>query len=108
MRCALGGDEEWRYASGKGARSNSDDFGSALAPCCGLAVSCALAVFALALYGASNRGASWLFIAGISIFSGSLYLMAVTNIRWLGAITPVGGLCFLAGWAWLLVSPPIK
>ena len=67
-----------------------------------------LAVFGLALYGAGNRGASWLFIAGICVFSGSLYLMAVTNARWLGAITPLGGLCFLAGWAWLVLSPAIK
>jgi uncharacterized membrane protein YgdD (TMEM256/DUF423 family) len=40
----------------------------------------------------------WLFIAGIVIFSGSLYLLALTGVRMLGAITPVGGLAFLAGW----------
>lgn len=39
-----------------------------------------------------------LFVAGIVLFSGSLYLMAVTGKKRLGAITPVGGLCFLAGW----------
>jgi uncharacterized membrane protein YgdD (TMEM256/DUF423 family) len=39
-----------------------------------------------------------LFIAGIVIFSGSLYLLALTGTRWLGAITPLGGLAFLAGW----------
>ncbi|MGA7275862.1 MAG: DUF423 domain-containing protein [Candidatus Udaeobacter sp.] len=65
----------------------------------------AIALFALALYGIANRGAWWLFFAGIFLFSGSLYLMALTNIRWLGAITPVGGLCFLAGWAWLVIAP---
>lgn len=37
--------------------------------------------------------------AGVLIFSGSLYLLAMTNVRWLGAITPLGGLCLLAGWA---------
>ena len=42
----------------------------------------------------------WSFLAGIVIFSGSLYLLAVTNANWLGAVTPIGGLCFLAGWAW--------
>lgn len=42
------------------------------------------------------------FLAGILIFSGSLYLLAVTGVRWLGAITPVGGLSFLAGWLALL------
>ena len=47
----------------------------------------------------------WLsFFAGILIFSGSLYLLAVTNGKWLGAITPVGGLGLLVGWAWLLLK----
>ncbi len=45
--------------------------------------------------------AGWGFVAGIIIFSGSLYLLAVTNMRWLGAITPLGGLAFLFGWLWL-------
>jgi uncharacterized membrane protein YgdD (TMEM256/DUF423 family) len=49
-------------------------------------------------------GAWWSFFAGIVIFSGSLYLLALTNMKWLGAITPVGGLAFLAGWLWLFVS----
>jgi len=40
----------------------------------------------------------WLMIAGIAIFSGTLYGLSLTGIRWLGAITPIGGLCFLAGW----------
>jgi uncharacterized membrane protein YgdD (TMEM256/DUF423 family) len=44
------------------------------------------------------RTAGWLFVAGIVIFSGSLYALALTNIRFLGAITPIGGLCFLVGW----------
>lgn len=65
-----------------------------------------VALLALALHGAANRGASYLLLAGIFVFSGSLYLLAVTNIRWLGAITPLGGLCFLAGWAWLIFAPP--
>lgn len=41
------------------------------------------------------------FLAGVIVFSGSLYLLALTGTRWLGAITPIGGLLFLAGWAWL-------
>jgi uncharacterized membrane protein YgdD (TMEM256/DUF423 family) len=45
------------------------------------------------------------FLAGIALFSGSLYLLALTKIHWLGAITPLGGLCFLAGWAWLALAP---
>jgi len=43
--------------------------------------------------------AGWLFTVGIVLFSGSLYLLAVTGTRWMGAITPLGGVCFLAGWA---------
>jgi len=47
----------------------------------------------------------WLsFFTGILIFSGSLYLLAVTNVKWLGAITPIGGLSFLVGWAWLFLT----
>ena len=66
----------------------------------------AIALFVLALFGTANRGAWWLLFAGILIFSGSLYVTALTNVRWLGAITPIGGLCFLAGWAWLVICPP--
>jgi uncharacterized membrane protein YgdD (TMEM256/DUF423 family) len=40
----------------------------------------------------------WLFIAGTVVFSGSLYLLSLSGVRWLGAITPVGGLALLAGW----------
>lgn len=47
--------------------------------------------------------AGWLLLAGIILFSGSLYLLVVTRARWLGAITPIGGLAFLAGWAFLSV-----
>jgi uncharacterized membrane protein YgdD (TMEM256/DUF423 family) len=66
----------------------------------------AIALFVLALYGSANRSAWWLLFIGILLFSGSLYTMALTNLRWLGAITPLGGLCFLAGWAWLVIAPP--
>ena len=45
-----------------------------------------------------------LFGIGIVLFSGSLYLLAVTNVKWLGAITPFGGLCLLAGWLALAVG----
>ena len=47
-----------------------------------------------------------LFSIGIVIFSGSLYLLAVTNVKWLGAITPIGGLCLLAGWLALAFGRP--
>jgi uncharacterized membrane protein YgdD (TMEM256/DUF423 family) len=46
----------------------------------------------------------WLFIVGILIFSGSLYILALTGIRWLGAITPIGGVAFVAGWLCLAVA----
>ena len=65
----------------------------------------AIALLVLALYGSVNRGAWWLLFAGIFLFSGSLYILALTNLRCLGAITPFGGLCFLAGWAWLIIAP---
>ena len=44
------------------------------------------------------RGPWISFLVGIAIFSGSLYLLAITNLRWLGAITPLGGLALIAGW----------
>ena len=66
-----------------------------------------VALAALALHGAGNRATCFLFVAGILLFSGSLYAMALANVRWLGAITPLGGLCFLAGWAWLMIAPRV-
>lgn len=45
--------------------------------------------------------AGWLFVVGTVVFSGSLYALALTGHRWLGAVTPIGGLAFLAGWACL-------
>jgi uncharacterized membrane protein YgdD (TMEM256/DUF423 family) len=68
---------------------------------------------AFALMGAAwllSRGApqaataAWLFIAGTVIFSGSLYLLVATGQRWLGAITPLGGLAFIAGWLMLALA----
>jgi uncharacterized membrane protein YgdD (TMEM256/DUF423 family) len=67
-----------------------------------------VALVALALHGTGNRAAYYLITAGILFFSGSLYFMAlIPQLRdWLGAITPLGGLCFLGGWVWLILSPP--
>ena len=48
--------------------------------------------------------AGWLFVAGTLLFSGSLYALALTDTRWLGAITPLGGLAFLLGWLALAVG----
>jgi uncharacterized membrane protein YgdD (TMEM256/DUF423 family) len=68
----------------------------------------ALAVLAVGLGAQRLRRArviAGLFTAGIALFSGSLYLMALTGITTLGAVTPFGGLCFLAGWALLFLAP---
>jgi uncharacterized membrane protein YgdD (TMEM256/DUF423 family) len=48
--------------------------------------------------GGAVTAAGWLFVAGTVVFSGSLYLLALTGHRWLGAVTPLGGLAFLLGW----------
>jgi uncharacterized membrane protein YgdD (TMEM256/DUF423 family) len=47
--------------------------------------------------------AGWLFVLGSLIFSGSLYMLALTGARWWGAVTPIGGIAFLAGWACLFI-----
>jgi uncharacterized membrane protein YgdD (TMEM256/DUF423 family) len=47
---------------------------------------------------------SWLLFAGIILFSGSLYVLAITGVRALGAVTPFGGLCFIAAWVVLAVA----
>jgi uncharacterized membrane protein YgdD (TMEM256/DUF423 family) len=46
--------------------------------------------------------AGWGFFIGIVLFSGSLYVSAITGVKWLGVITPIGGLAFLFGWFWLI------
>ncbi len=48
--------------------------------------------------------AGWLFLAGTLLFSGSLYALALTGIRWLGAVTPFGGVGFLGGWVCLVMA----
>jgi len=63
----------------------------------------ALALLLLAALRGPSK-AAWCFTAGIVIFSGSLYILALTGIRKFGAITPIGGVLFLAGWLILLFS----
>lgn len=63
----------------------------------------ALALIAVGILGRDSRDnalnlAGWAFATGILLFSGSLYLLALTDSRWLGAITPLGGTAFLLGW----------
>lgn len=54
--------------------------------------------------GLAVQVAGWGFVIGTLIFSGSLYILALSGIRWLGAITPIGGVALLVGWAALLVA----
>ncbi len=48
--------------------------------------------------------AGYAFIAGIAIFSGSLYALSLTGIKWLGAITPIGGVAFIIGWSCMAIA----
>ena len=48
--------------------------------------------------------AGWAFIVGVTLFSGSLYAMVLTGVKWLGAITPLGGVAFITGWIALAVA----
>ena len=59
------------------------------------------AVAALAILRLDAKGPATLFLAGAAIFAGSLYLMALGLPRWLGAVTPIGGVLLIAGWLWL-------
>ena len=62
---------------------------------------------ALAMALAAIAGTRWppmLFLGGIVLFCGSLYALALTGIGWLGAVTPIGGVLFIAGWIWLAIS----
>jgi uncharacterized membrane protein YgdD (TMEM256/DUF423 family) len=54
--------------------------------------------------GWAAQSAGWLFVAGTVLFSGSLYALALSGVRWLGAITPLGGVAFLAGWICLALA----
>jgi len=65
----------------------------------------AVMLFVLAERKPFRAVAWWSFFVGIFVFSGSLYLLAVTNAHWLGAVTPIGGVSFLLGWAWLVFRP---
>ena len=68
----------------------------------------ALGLIAVALLAERGVGgvtaAGWLFLTGILLFSGSLYLLTLAGLRWMGAITPFGGVAFIAGWVLLAVA----
>jgi len=61
----------------------------------------AVAVCAVSMAGNRLNRPGWLLTAGIIIFSGSLYVLAITQVKVLGAITPLGGVCFIGGWIWI-------
>jgi len=63
-----------------------------------------LILFILAGRSPVLSGPWWSFFLGIGLFSGSLYVLALTQIAWLGAITPFGGVSFLVGWLWLAIT----
>lgn len=65
----------------------------------------AVLLYILASRPVARMGPSVAILVGIAIFSGSLYILALTGIKWLGAITPIGGVSFLVGWAWLAICP---
>ena len=65
----------------------------------------AVLLYLLASRNPLQTGPWCLFAVGILLFSGSLYVLAVGRVRWLGAITPFGGISFLAGWLWLVIAP---
>ena len=70
----------------------------------------ALALFILGALGLRTSDGTWYrragtcFILGTLVFSGSLYLLALTGVKWLGAITPIGGVLFILGWAFLFLA----
>ncbi len=64
----------------------------------------ASALIAVRWASGSAAAAGWCFVAGVVVFSGSLYALALTDRRKFGAITPIGGVLFLAGWAFLVVA----
>ena len=65
----------------------------------------ALALLVLGFSSAPLRFASFAFLSGIILFSGSLYVLSLTNFSQLGAVTPLGGLAFLGGWGILIFRP---
>lgn len=54
--------------------------------------------------GSLTTASGWLFVIGTVIFSGSLYILSMSGVRWFGAITPIGGVAFLAGWVCLVLA----
>jgi uncharacterized membrane protein YgdD (TMEM256/DUF423 family) len=68
----------------------------------------AVMLFVLAMRKPLKRVSWFAFLIGIILFSGSLYVYAVTGTHWLVALTPLGGVSFMVGWVCLILSPPIE
>jgi uncharacterized membrane protein YgdD (TMEM256/DUF423 family) len=68
----------------------------------------AVMLFVLAMRKPLKRVSWFAFLIGIILFSGSLYVYAVTGTRWLVALTPIGGVSFMVGWVCLILSPPVE
>ena len=68
----------------------------------------AVMLFVLAMRTPLKRVSWFAFLIGIILFSGSLYVYAVTGTHWLVALTPIGGVSFMVGWVCLILSPPVE
>ena len=66
----------------------------------------ALALLVLSTQPSMRRSTFYCFVGGVAVFSGSLYLLCLSGLNWLGAITPIGGICLIAGWLSCLLPAP--
>ena len=65
-----------------------------------------LALLILSTQPSMRRSTFYCFVVGVAVFSGSLYLLCLSGLNWLGAITPIGGICLMAGWLSCLLPAP--
>ena len=65
-----------------------------------------LALLILSTQPSMRRSTFYCFVGGVAVFSGSLYLLCLSGLNWLGAITPIGGICLIAGWLSCLLPTP--
>lgn len=65
-----------------------------------------LALLILSTQPSMRRSTFYCFVGGLTVFSGSLYLLCLSGLNWLGAITPIGGICLVAGWLSCLLPTP--
>ena len=65
-----------------------------------------LALLILSTQPSIRRSTFYCFVGGVAVFSGSLYLLCLSGLNWLGAITPIGGICLIAGWLSCLLPTP--